>query len=245
VLILASLAWAEPPADTGFGCGEDQLTETLPAAGAEDVAVDVVPTLYFADCGGADANGIVRLWLGEDLVLEDRVDNEVGDYSWVGLDVELEANTGYRMDYTPADGGVETLVEFTTGDHTAEPVATAPTWDSEPDWTWNRSGDRTEFSSVARWGYSDEGITFIEARDRDDTLWATMVGYGTGSGMYGRAAGRLEGTCVRLRQRDVTGDWIEGEESCLDGRASACSTAPVGGLVAALLALCGVRRRRC
>lgn len=247
-MLLIGLAFADPVADTGVGCSSDQVYSTAPLTGATDVPLSLVPTVFFSDCVGSGADGIARVTVGEELVLEQRLETAEGDYAYVELDLVLEPDTEYALVYTPAEGGQEVQWSFATGstvDHT--PVERPPEHELPADWWWDRESDLSRFRLAADTAESVHAPTYVEARDDEGRVLSSYAkANGHNGTMYGQQEGRAEDLCLTLFQRDVDGSWAEGDTDCLEGQApkQGCSTVPWAGLAPALLGLLGLRRRR-
>ncbi|HJN74520.1 MAG TPA: hypothetical protein QGF58_11355 [Myxococcota bacterium] len=247
-MIWMSLALADPAADTGIGCSSDSLYATSPHNDSSDVPVDLLPTIFFSDCPGVGASGLVEVHVDDELVHTEVVAHDgEGDYSWVALGLELEAETSYVLVYTPEDGGQETQIGWTTGTRSASLLSRAPEHEEPVEWGWNRGTESGNVVVHADAAGSSEGPTFIEARDSEGELWGNAALAGSHNGtLYARAAGeRPADVCLTLWQRDVEGSWLEGGTDCLDGKAGGCSTGGLAaGLLPAILGLIGLRRRR-
>ena len=241
--MLVSLALAEVAFDSGFACSQDILFDTNPYAGEGDVPVDVVPTLFFQDCGtGSPANGIVRLFEDEELLLEERIDGPAGEYSHVGVDVELSPDTNYLLSYT-SPSGQESLVDFRTGTRTAERLSAPPVFDEDFGWSYSVLDRQTHVYGEIVWQASTEGLTFLEVRDEDGRPVDMVLGYGEAASASFWLAGRGAPTCFSVHQRDVEGTWVDGDTHCFERSARSCSAGGALGLLPALLGLLLVRRR--
>lgn len=237
--MLVAAATAKSAAFFDSGLCPASYQGAAPRNGSAGVPVDLVPTAFFELCG-APPVGIARIWEGEEMVFEQRLEDES---MWHALEYELQPNTELRITWTPADDE-EQYGTFTVGERTHTPLERPPGLHSLH-WNWDRSGDRTTFAVDVDVVPSPHGYTALELRDGSGDTVAQGIAYDARDRtLRGELPGRAQDPCLTLFQREVDGSWLEGDTECHEGRVSACSTAPVGGLLAALMALCGMRRRR-
>lgn len=217
---------------------------TWPVAGDEDIPVDTVPMALAEWCVPSDSV-IARLYSGDELLFEERFDNDGLSYGVLEADVELEADTDYQWTLTPSSGE-ETLVEFRTGSELAEVGTELPrtvdTWES-----WSRRYGSGYFGMTVAPGEQPEGNrTVIELLDEGGEVLQRGVQWDVGGdvGLNLEFDERPTDLCVRPSQRQVDGTWIDGELHC-EEKIGGCSTAAAAvGLLPALLVLLGLRRRR-
>ena len=206
-----------------------------------------MPTFFLSDCGAVSSTGTASVYVDDELVHEQSVEDIGGVYSFIEVDVLLEPDTDYEIWLAPDGGGEDTLLSFSTGSRSAELGAGAPVVDDGVDWEWYRKSKVASFFLEFDAAVDPEGVSYVEAIGPDDEIWGTVLVLGEGphylSGDVAQES-RPRDVCLTLSHRQADGSFVEGDTVCEDGRVG-CSTGALGAaLMPALFGLLMLRRRR-
>ncbi len=242
------------PAHAISGCDDSSPVASLPASGATDVPLDVKPLFVFwvSDC---QDNGWTATLSREDdgstiSLIDAHISADVIELPVVG---PLSPNTAYVLTVASDGSSNTSTVTFTTGESLAEPHAGVPAisgalagWSEQFDMILANAViapvEGTE--SLIQVAEDDEGhitfpITEVSTMEAPFAYsWATPL------------AERPAEWCLSVRQRDIAGDWTEGDDWCAEiarphifGGCSASPHAPsTFGLLVGIAALLSRRR---
>lgn len=237
-------------------CPPLMVSDTRPALGQTDVPTDarLVAVLY-GDCGGSGTY-LVEL-LGQDSAVLASETQTVTVPDMSGLLVlspegGLAPNTDHVLRVTPEDGGEVSEVAFTTGEglvvglgagvpSLALEYASATKVDGEWVVAWGARIDAAEDPdglSLVGILSEEEGVDGYAGVAAPDSAGIAVL-YGSQT-----VSGKPRELCLDAVQIDGLGVESDAVEACLEVDRQGCSTVPAApGLLAAALALLGLRRR--
>jgi len=241
MIALISLAAAETAA-IAIPCEGPTIRASVPEHGETDVAWDLAPYLVFDSCS-PDDTVIVRLYEDEELVLEERVDSMASVHPWE-LDLALREDSAYHLRMSPSAGGEEVVIDWLTGSTRLVASDSGPiVEDVIEERDRGRGTLRVELDPGAQPnGYPALFELRSESGEVHSAVWQSEVDASVELRAVFEDDDRYD-ACVVGFQRHPGGDWIQGDTHC-DDRVG-CSTGGLGAsLIAGLLAMLGVRRRR-
>ncbi len=240
-------------------CDPIVVGDTRPALGQTGVPIDArLVALFDGSCGASEAYWVELLASdGEVLISERQTLSDRAATSLLTLTPEagLQANTDYVLRVTPSDGWEMSEVGFTTGEGLVAGLGDGvPALSVEEAWS-QRSGGQWRVSGTVRViaAPDPDGLSLIRVRPGSDYL-AELGDFAEVAAPD--AAGVVEVSDVQTRRRrpeelclevvQIDGRGVETEpvEACAPVERRGCSAVPAApGLVAAALALLGLRRR--
>jgi len=258
MLLLLSIAQAQSNdyAIADAACQDVYIAGVLPAVGAIDVPLDILPiAIIGGDCGGfswavslEDADGVV---LAEQEISRHAVTGSVR----MEPGFELEPYTEYTLRWSAVDGWDEFVHSFVTGEHLTQGASSPTVGSLDAIATGNdvegwlitgqidvQPGDDADALQVLHL-LNDEGAAVFSALPEDGVATLSLP-----SSWLDRAPAEV---CAVVAQDDGAGVRETLDEVCVapelvetEPAGRLCSTAPAGGLLASLLGLAVARRRR-
>lgn len=231
-------------------CVVAQLSSSLPASGATEVPVDVVPFLVFeGNCGPAVPLTLTLSVAGGATVSQTQVDFaafELAGETWLLEPTfpELEPSTDYVLDIA-SEWDEPRSVSFTTGNDAASPLPAGSTptltldsLDIEKD-GFGGFLVSTEISLAAAGG--GDGISMVRQDGEPRAILPTTESSAT---LEWWTDSRPSEVCLSVIERDATGIWHgPSEESCMKSSGLGCSHTPPWLAGVFVLPLLGLRRQ--
>ena len=247
MILLVASAFAEPVADAA-ACIEPYVTAILPAQGATDVPVDVVPAITWSDDCALGGSFQLTLLLDDVLLAEERVDldgSARGGFAQLVFTEELEADTEYSFVVATEWGESEGI--FTTGSSLVVGADAPEVTDYRTYAQAGGDGFYVYGSVSAMPGEDPDELAFLVLRDANGEV---VDASNDGVLFHDWLAGEQpETVCLSLSQIDGTGVEGDDQELCeapevAEEGCQGCSSAPFSLPILSMLGLLIAQRRR-
>ncbi|MBK9648372.1 MAG: hypothetical protein IPO67_25010 [Deltaproteobacteria bacterium] len=257
LFVLTALSSALAETQIFLPCDSPTVALTLPYVEQTNVPTDarIVALILPCESQGAESFSVELLGAdGERLVIEPQI---VSVQPWRELIViqpegGLAPNSDFVLRLTPEEVGEVTEVGFSTGEGLVQGLGDAvPSVTIWEPWVGRISGERvlTGYAIVTPVPDPD-GLSLVGILSDEDSpyrfmnLWQQNSGGDTMLGSVEPITERPEELCLEVVQIDGRGVETEPVEACAPVERRGCSAVPAApGLVAAALALLGLRRR--